>query len=151
VLARVVEVVGGGTDDAPAALSAAEPPPPAGAGPEPPDGVPPDPPDGPAPPGPPEPSSGRRFGRSVDTGREAALPPPMADVSSSGMSMPVRPLTVVEASARVRVVVFTTSDAPSLERTVRLSMWASGSAAARTISGSIERTVEMIAASLNWR
>ena len=67
------------------------------------------------------------------------------------MSIPVRPLTVAEASASVRVVVLTTSDAPSDERTVRVSMWASGSAAARTISGSIESTVEMMAASLNWR
>ena len=67
------------------------------------------------------------------------------------MSMPVRPLTVAEASATVRVALRTTSVVPSVERTVRLSIAASGSAAARTISGSIERTVEMIAASLNWR
>ena len=67
------------------------------------------------------------------------------------MSMPVRPLTVALASVTVRVTFLTTSDAPSFERTVRVSMLAIGSAAARTMSGSIERTVWMIAASLNWR
>ena len=67
------------------------------------------------------------------------------------MSIPVRPLTVADASASVRVVVLTTSEAPSDDRMVRLSIEDSGSAAARTISGSIESTVEMMAASLNCR
>ena len=65
--------------------------------------------------------------------------------------MPVRPFTVADASVTVRVAFFTTSDAPSVESTVRLSIEAIGSAAARTISGSAARTVEMIAASLNCR
>ena len=65
--------------------------------------------------------------------------------------MPVRPLTVALASVTVRVTFLTTSDAPSLESTVSWPMFAIGSAAARTISGSIERTVWMIAASLNCR
>ena len=65
--------------------------------------------------------------------------------------MPVRPFTVALASATVRVVFLTISEAPSFDRIVRLSMFAIGSAAARTISGSIERTVWMTAASLNWR
>ena len=65
--------------------------------------------------------------------------------------MPVRPFTVALASVTVRVVFLTISDAPSFERTVSWSMLAIGSAAARTISGSIDRTVWMIAASLNWR
>jgi len=57
----------------------------------------------------------------------------------------------VLASATVRVAFLTTSDAPSLDSTVNEPIEAIGSAAARTISGSIERTVWMIAASLNWR
>ena len=65
--------------------------------------------------------------------------------------MPVRPFTVVPASVTVRVTLRTTSDAPSLDRTVRLSMLPIGSAAARTMSGSIDSTVWMMAASLNWR
>ena len=67
------------------------------------------------------------------------------------MSMPVRPLTVAEASVTVRVTFLTTSEAPSLESTVSWLMLAIGSAAARTMSGSIDRTVWMMAASLNWR
>ena len=65
--------------------------------------------------------------------------------------MPVKPFTVAPASATVRVTLRTTSDAPSFESTVSEPMLASGSAAARTISGSCESTVWMIAASLNWR
>ena len=76
---------------------------------------------------------------------------PVALLMRAGMSIPVRPITVAFASATVRVTDFTTSDAPSFESTVRVSMLPSGSAAARTISGSIDRTVWMIAASLNWR
>jgi hypothetical protein len=49
----------------------------------------------------------------------------------------------------VRVVVRTTSLAPSFESTVREPILDIGSAAARTISGSIESTVWMTAASLN--
>ena len=67
------------------------------------------------------------------------------------MSIPVTPLTTALASATVRVPFRTSSDAPSVESTVRSLMLAIGSAAARTISGSIESTVWMTAASLNWR
>ena len=49
--------------------------------------------------------------------------------------MPVTPLTTADASATVRVPFRTSSDAPSVESTVRSLMFAIGSAAARTISG----------------
>ena len=52
-------------------------------------------------------------------------------------------------SATVRVVFLTMSLAPSLLKTVRFSMLAIGSAAARTISGRAVRMVWMMAASLN--
>ena len=84
------------------------------------------------------PPDGPRFGfggswaRALDVARRAAL------LSSCGMSIPVRPFTVADASVTVRVAFFTTSDAPSVESTVRLSIVAIGSAAARTISGSID-------------
>ena len=109
---------------------------------EPPDRPPPEPelPEPPAPPDPPLP--------------EPPDPPPLPRIAlliRSGTSSPVSPFTTVLASVTVRVAFFTTSDAPSLERTVSEPIDAIGSAAARTISGSIERTVWMIAASLNWR
>ena len=81
----------------------------------------------------------------------APVPVGSAPPSSAGISMPVRPFTAAPASATVRVVVRTTSDAPSDESTVSDPMLAIGSAAARTISGSIESTVWITAASLNWR
>ena len=61
---------------------------------------------------------------------------PRASLMSAGMSIPVRPVTVAFASATVRVTVLTTSDAPSFDSTVRVSMLPSGSAAARTMNDS---------------
>jgi len=68
---------------------------------------------------------------------------------NAATSRPVRPFTAAPASATVRVVFFTISEAPSDERTVSESMFPIGSAAARTMSGSMLRTVWMTAASLN--
>ena len=139
--ARAPPVPGAGPDGL---VDAPEPPesPPAGPGP-------PEPPDVEPPPEP-SPPDGPRFGLG-GCSEDAADPVPSASLSSCGMSIPVRPFTVADASVTVLVAFLTTSDAPSVERTVRLSMAAIGSAAARTISGSIDRTVWMIAASLNWR
>ena len=120
-------------------------PPLLGAGPEGPDDPPepPEPPpDGPEPPEPPEPPDepppdGPRFGLGGSS--DGALDVvPRASLRSCGMSIPVRPFTVADASVTVRVAFFTTSDAPSVESTVRLSIELIGSAAARTISGSID-------------
>ena len=48
---------------------------------------------------------------------------PTALLTRAGMSIPVRPLTVALASVTVRVTVLTTSEAPSLESTVSVSMF----------------------------
>ena len=99
--------------------------------------------------GPPPPDGPRAA--SGGSGRRARSRRPAALLSSCGMSIPVRPFTVADASAA-------SGSRSSRRRSRRRSRarsgcrsWPIGSAAARTISGSIESTVEMIAASLNWR
>ena len=140
----------GPDDEVAADVLDAEPPEPlTGAGPEPPDLEP--PPVAPPPPPDPPPGPRRLVGGGGTGGSSGAPTVPIAVLINRGMSIPVGPLTVAEASASVRVVVLTTSEAPSDDRTVRVSIEDNGSAAARTISGSIESTVEMMAASLNCR
>ena len=60
----------------------------------------------------------RLGGRTPPSPRRIGAAPPSAWLSSAGMSMPVRPLTVALASVTVRVTFLTTSDAPSFESTV---------------------------------
>ena len=75
----------------------------------------------------------------------------IAESTAERRSIPVSDWTTALAWATVLVAVRTTSDAPSVDRTVSDSMPEMGSAAARTMSGSRSRIAETMAASLNWR